>query len=183
MGAQEFHTFARGKSLQQAYSTAIDNANDEYGHQQGYSGEINSTHSLRDLTEEFRRSKKSLSLFIQEKMEDCPKGMCYAICTDEPVQNNKKIRSKVEHTVSPGTKKWVLKYVVYDGHDDAIARCNTKGEAVKVAREYTEKNMAITNVYMEKVLEKGTTQVAKVIYKSSKAEKDGRWTFFGLATC
>jgi hypothetical protein len=109
--------------------------------------------------------------------------MCYAICTEDPVQNNKKVRSKVEHTVSPGTKKWVLKYVVYDGYDDAIARCNTKGEALKIGREYTEKNMAITNVYMEKILEKGTTQVAKIIYKSSKTEKDGRWTFFGLASC
>ena len=34
---------------------------------------------------------------------------------------------------------------------------------------------------LEKILEKGTAQVAKVIYKRSSDERDGEWLFFGYA--
>ena len=58
----------------------------------------------------------------------------------------------------------------------------TKGEAVKKAREYTEKHQISTHVVMEKGLEKGNDRaVARITYKKSSTEKLGRWVFFGWA--
>ena len=87
----------------------------------------------------------------------------------------------MEHIVTPGTKKWVLKYVVYNSEDQMIASCNTKGEAVTKARAYTEKHQRSTNICMEKTLEKGNRTVAKITYKQSATEKSGRYILFGWA--
>jgi hypothetical protein len=76
----------------------------------------------------------------------------------------------------------VLKYVVYSS-SGKIGSYNTKGEAVKVARAHTEKNIGTTVIHMEKTLEKGKTEVAKITYKKSTNEKDGRWIFYGWASC
>ena len=86
----------------------------------------------------------------------------------------------MEHIVTPGTKKWVLKYVVHS-IDGVISKHDTKGDAVKAARVHTEKYLSSTNIYMEKTIEKGNAPVAKINYKRSSTEKDGRWVFFGYA--
>ena len=56
-----------------------------------------------------------------------------------------------------------------------------EGEAVKKAREYTERTQNPTNICMEKTLEKGNRTVAKITYKKSSTERPGRWIFFGWA--
>jgi len=38
MGANWFQTQSIGKNVQDAYNKAVERANDEYGHQDGYSG-------------------------------------------------------------------------------------------------------------------------------------------------
>lgn len=88
----------------------------------------------------------------------------------------------MEHVVEKGTKKWVLKYVVYNRYmDNEIASKDTKGEAVKKAREYTEKTQERTYVVMKKVLEKGNPKVAEITYKGSSNETLGEYIFFGIA--
>lgn len=184
MGSQVFTTYSRGKDARDAYSRAVEAAEEQYGHQEGYSGAINSSHGFRDITSEFKNSKKSLPQFIDEQIDKLSKhDGARAICIEEPRGNDNKIKSQVENIVTPGTKKWVLKYVVYNSEDRMIASCDTKGEAVKKAREYTEKNQRSTNICMEKTLEKGNRTVAKVTYKPSSKEKEGRWIFFGWASC
>ena len=182
MGAQEFRTSARGKSLRDAYDTAVADAEQEYGHQEGYSGEINSTGSLKDLTDEFKRSKKQLSQFMAEALDGCPKWMCYAVCTEEAIGNKNKTKSQVKHVVTPGTKKWVLKYVVHSSSGN-IGAFNTKGDAVKAARAHTEKHLGTTVIDMEKRLEKGSSKVAEITYKKATNEREGKWIFFGIAGC
>jgi len=60
----------------------------------------------------------------------------------------------------------------------------TKGEAVKLARQYSEKHQCTTMVNMERVLEKKDhALVAKITYKKSINEKEGKWVFFGWASC
>jgi hypothetical protein len=103
-----------------------------------------------------------------------------AICIQEPVENKNKTKSQVEHIVTPGTKKWVLKYVV-SGYDGEISSHDTKGAAVATARAYTEKYLSSTVIHMEKRIEKSNAIVAKVKYKPSTTEREGRWVFFGWA--
>lgn len=183
MGANWFTTYSKGKDVKDAYSRAVDRADDEYGHQEGYSGQINCSSGFRDVTKEFKASKKSMSQFIDEAADKLSKHQgAQAICIEEPKGNENKVKSQVEHIVTPGTKKWVLTYIVYCG-SDRIASAVTKGDAVKRARDYSEKHQCTTTIRMERRLEKDAhALVAKVTYKKSSTEKEGRWIFFGWAS-
>lgn len=182
MGSSWFTTQSRGKNVQTAYDRAVENANDEYGHQEGYSGEINSSAGCRDVTKEFKASKKTLNKFVAEQQDKLSKHQgAQAICLEEPKANENKTKSHVEHVVTPGTKKWVLKYVV-SGYDGEISSHDTKGDAVAAARVYTEKYLCSTVIQMEKRIEKSNAIVAKVTYKRSSTERDGIWLFFGWAS-
>lgn len=180
MGASWFQINARGTSLKDAYGNATSMAEYEDGHD-SYNGTISTTHGCNDLTEQFKRSGKSLSEYLDMQMDKLGKRDCAAICIEKPVANNNKTKSQVEHIVTPGTKKWVLRYVVYDWEDTFLGGYLTKGEAVKKAREYTERHQTSTNICMEKTLEKGNRTVARITYKKSSTEKPGRWVFFGWA--
>jgi hypothetical protein len=182
MGATWFRQLNSGKTLQDAYKNACDNAEDYAGHQEGYNGTISTTYGVTDLSVNFKNSKMKLEAYISSQMERLNKRECAAICIQEPVGNNNKNKSQVEHIVTPGTKKWVLKYVVYNYYNDQlIGSFSTKGDAVKKAREVTEKHQTSTYINMEKLLEKGDSRVAKITYKKSTNERDGRWVFFGWA--
>jgi hypothetical protein len=180
MGACSFTTSAYGKSMSEAYNNAVEDATHEYGND-AYNGTISTTRGCRDVTAEYKRSGKSLNQFINDSIDNFNKwGACGGICVEEPITNKGKIKSQVEHIVEKGTKKWVLKYVVYD-YDNQVGSYNTKGDAVKSARAYTERTQKRTTISMEKKLEKGNSQVARVTYKQATNEKKGKYIFFGWA--
>jgi len=184
MGSQSFYTASRGKSAQEAYNRAVDEAESEYGHQQGYSGAINATPGFRDVTETFKASNKSQSEFIRERLDTLTKHQgAECICIEKPVENKNKTKTQVEHVVEKGTKKWVLKYVAQSDYKGRLGAFNTKGDAVKAARKYTEESGNSSYVEMQKVLEKGNTVTAKITYKKSSNEKEGKWIFYGWASC
>lgn len=181
MGATWFQTRHSGKTLQEAYKSACYEAEVEYGHQEGYNGTISTTTGVRDVTENYNKSKfDSVGEYMRSQTEVLGKRDCHAICIRKPIENKNKTKSQVEHIVTPGTKKWVLKYVVQCG-DHFIGSWNTKGDAVKDARRYTEQNQVPTTIVMKKYLEKGDNLVAKITYKKSTTERDGEWIFFGYA--
>jgi DNA-binding FrmR family transcriptional regulator len=183
MGASWFQTQSKGKNVQNAYDRAVDRANDEYGHQEGYSGEINSSSGCRDVTKEWKASGKSIDQYMNDAMDKLTKHQgAQAICLQEPVENKNKTKSQVEHIVTPGTKKWVLTYIVYCG-ESRIASAVTKGDAVKRARDYSERHQCTTVIKMERCLNNAShALVAKVKYKPSTTEREGRWVFFGWAS-
>ena len=184
MGAQSFTVRSRGKSAEEAYRRAVEDANDEYGHQQGYSGAINATPGFRDATKKYMSSGLPKYNFIEKRLDELTKHQgAECICIREPKLNTNKIKTQVDHIVTPGTKKWVLKYVVYDNDLQMVTSCDTKGEAVTKAREYTERHQSSTHICMEKVLEKGSKKVAKITYKKSSNEQEGEWEFYGWASC
>ena len=184
MGSQAFTTYSRGKDVKDAYNRAVERAEEAYGHQEGYSGEINSSAGYRDVTKEWKASKLSMEAYMEKELDRLTKHQgAQAICIEEPVANNNKTKSQVEHVVTPGTKRWVLTYIVYCG-DSRIASAVTKGDAVKKARVYSEKHQCSTTVKMERTLNNAShAVVAKVTYKKSSTEKEGRWVFFGWASC
>lgn len=181
MGAIFFQSSYRGKSLKEAYTNAVQDAESEFGHDP-YNGTISTTHMLVDKTKEYKSGTKNLQQFIEMYIDKGEKRQCFAICIEEPKVNTNKIKTHVEHIITPGTKKWVLKYMVYAGYEEKfVGVFDNKGDAVKAAREYTEKTQITTSVQMEKVLAAGTRNVAKITYKKSTTEKDGKWIFFGWA--
>lgn len=182
MGSSWFYGKQRGKNAEEAYNEAVEWAEESYGHQQGYSGQINSTPGFRDVTEKWKASGKTLDKYISERQNELSKhDGAECICISAPKANTNKIKSVVEHVVEKGTKKWVLKYVAYSHSRGAIGKFNTKGEAVKAARKYTEEQQADSWVEMKKVLEKGSTLTAKISYKKSTTERDGEYIFYGWA--
>ncbi len=184
MGATQFRERGTGKTAQEAYKKLCEIAEDEYGHQEGYNGTISTTSGFKDETEIYKKSKfNDVYAYIRDRFESHSMGKrdCSAICVVQPIGNKNKTKSQVEHIVTPGTKKWVLRYVVYNSEDQMIASCVTKGDAVKKAREYTEKTQRYTTICMEKTLEKGNRTVAKITYKKAPTERDGEWIFFGYA--
>jgi hypothetical protein len=183
MGACQFKVRSVGKTVEIAYNKACEIADEEYGHQDGYNGTISTTHGFRDETEAYGKSKfNDVSAYIRDRFDShsMSKRDCSAICVVKPVGNKNKTQSQVEHVVTPGTKKWVLKYVVQRG-DHVIGSWNTKGDAVKDARKYTEKHQVPTTILMKKFLEKGDNLVANITYKKATNERDGEWIFFGYA--
>ena len=183
MGACQFKVRSTDKTVEEAYRRACEIAEDECGHQDGYNGTISTTHSFRDETETYKKSKfDDVSAYIHSRFDShaMNKRDCSAICVKQPVGNKNKTKSQVEHIVTPGTKKWVLKYVVQRG-DHVIGSWNTKGDAIKDARKYTENNQIPTSIVMKKYLEKGDNTVAKITYKKAPNERDGEWIFFGYA--
>ena len=183
MGACQFEVTSYGKTAEAAYTKACERAEDEYGSQDGYNGTISTTHGFRDETEAYSKSKfDDVSSYIHNKFDShsMNKRDCSAICVVKPVGNKNKTKTQVDHIVTPGTKKWVLRYVVQHG-DHIIGIWPTKGDAVKDARKYTERNIAATTILMKKFLEKGDNLVAKITYKKATNERDGEWIFFGYA--
>jgi len=181
MGACQFENRGRGKSVGDAFNKLVENAEREYG-DDPYNGTISTVSGFRDITNEWKSSKKDLDIFIEDKFENSNKRDCFAICTHPPVENKNKTKTQVENIVTPGTKKWVLLYSVYEGWSGRfIASFNNKGDAVKRAREISEKEQAEIHVKMEKKLDKGTPLTAKITYKKSDKERDGQWIFFGWA--
>ena len=183
MGAQSFIARQKGANASKAFEVAQENAVKEYGNDI-YNGTISTCDSFRDITSEFHRSNKSIKEFINDKIGDMNKRDCYVICEVEPKLNTNKIRSFVQHNVVKGTSKWVLRYNVYTGWEDIqLSSFDTKGEAVKFARQHTEKHQVTTFVRMEKMLYNQDANVACIKYKHSPAERDGQYVFFGMAAC
>jgi hypothetical protein len=181
MGANCFQTTSYGRSITDAYRSATQEAEHEYG-QDPYNGTISTTHGVRDVTREFKASNKTLSEFIADGYDRMTKRDCWGICLSEPKENKNKTKSKVEHIVTPGTKKWITVYTVENIDGICISSHSTKGAAVKAARAYTERNLNSTTITVEKKMERGSARVARVTYKGSSSEKPGRWVFFGLAS-
>jgi hypothetical protein len=183
MGAQAFITRQRGMSANEAYIHAVQHAESEEG-RDPYNGTISTTSSFKDVTADFRKSKKDRRQFIDEMLENAGKRDCYVIEEITPVHNTNKIKSIVDHKVIKGTSKWELKYNVYTGYDDRqLKSFKTKTDAVKYAREYTEKSQNTTFVRMEKVLTNQDANVACIKYKESSKESGGLYIFFGVAAC
>ena len=180
MGATDFRLTSRGVSVREAFQDAVEAAEHEHGHD-SYNGTISTTQYYGDLTDKFKKSGKSINSFIDEFLESCSKYHCYSICIESPEIDKGKIKSKVDHVVSPGTKKWILKYVVHCLREDkVVGSFLTKGCAVDKARKFTEETRLPTSIEMTKVLEKGNTTVARVSYKGK--DKLGKWVFFGMAS-
>lgn len=185
MGANNYTNYKRAKSMNEAYRECVEEANEECGHQQGYSGEINSSCGFIDKTSMWKASKLKLEDFMNKYADGEGKSEeAWGICYKEPVKNTNKIKSVVEHSVFKGTRKWELLYIPSTPSESWIGKeSDNKADAVKTARDYTERTGNTTFVRIERRLSKdsGGSRVATITYKSSPKEDRGSYVFFGLA--
>lgn len=183
MGAQHFIIRQRANSPQEAFELAKDAAISEYGNDP-YNGTVSTCHACGDFTKLFRDSGKERKEFINDILHKASKRDCYVIEEVAPVKNMNKIRSYVEHKIIKGASKWELQYNVYTGWEDRqLKSFSTKTEAVKFAREHTEKTQSTTFVRMEKTLVNQDANVACIKYKASQQEREGSYIIFGVAAC
>ena len=70
MGACQFKVRYFGKTADEAYRNACDDAEEEYGNQDGYNGTISTTHGFRDETEAYKKSKfNDVSAYIHDRFD------------------------------------------------------------------------------------------------------------------
>ncbi len=181
MGQTVYTTQASGSNVRDAYNTALEDAREEHGHEDGYSGAINSavSNNLVNVTDKFKTSKKSIDAFIDDYTDKNDEGVFF-IELKSPIANTAVVKSTVEHIVEKGTKKWIQKFEVRH-NTDTVASESTKGEAVKKARAYVEKHKCEVYIRITRVLEKGSAKCAIIKYKPSSKEQPGKWLFFGWA--
>lgn len=76
MGANNIEVMKIGmyKSANEAYRDACSEADDEYGHQQGYSGEINSTNSIAKSNGHPRYGSKVFRKWQDKSLDDMENG-------------------------------------------------------------------------------------------------------------
>lgn len=126
---------------------------------------------------------KTIQKYIDSYDDRLNKRDCIGVCITPPKLNSNKVKTQVEHIVTKGTKKWILKYIVEDATYDGgeVSSHLSKGDAIKAARAFTEKTQKRSRIYLSKRLDKIDPVVAKITYKSSIKESPGDYVFFGLA--
>jgi hypothetical protein len=181
MGATTFVEKSRAYSMREAYNQLVDDARSEYGNDR-YNGTISTTEGFVDKTAEWKKSKLDIRSFIDKEIENTSKwGPAWGVCIQDPKENKLKVKTQVEDIVVPGTKKWDLVYFVLNNHGQKINSSGHKTEAVKLARQYTEKTMENTSVIMERVLVSCSPTVARIKFKHDKNQAPGQYYFFGYA--
>jgi len=184
MGACSISVSARGKNMRDAFNNAVQDANEEYGHQEGYSGAINNCELVGDVGKERHRFQED-DHFEEWILENkASKREVYGYCTQNPVTNNNKIKTVVHNIPQKGTRKWETRYVAQARYGDSNPCINekTQTEAIKKARAFVEKNpSAAVKVVITKILVKGGSVCASIDYKKATGERDGCYTFVGYA--
>jgi hypothetical protein len=171
--------------MQDALRIAQRNAQEEHGHEQGYSGYINNCGFNGDRTRDYEacKTQKQKDAFIEKLIENCDNDV-YGICLKAPKPNTLKVKSKVILTPQKGARKWETRYVGYTLRDDReICSEKTQGACIKKARAHTEKTQERVHLTITKVMTKGNSSIGHTEYKSSNKETLGLYLFVGLARC
>jgi hypothetical protein len=173
----------RGFNLRNIYDELVDEYEYEFGHHP-CSGTIAATNKskLYDVTDDFKKSRKHIEDYIKEKKIECEREACYGICVIPPTIRKLKTRSQVYHYYkdNPGRRKWATMYEVRGLGNVIIKLESTNKEALKVAKEYTEKTSFNAEVNIVKRLVDGSSEcIASTRYKTSAMEKTGEWVLFG----
>lgn len=179
MGATEVFEYGHGKTMQIAFEKVQREAEEEYGND-SYNGKINNCFLVADWTNKY--NGKNLNELADLADDYCGKGEVIGICIDKPVPNKNKTKSQVENKAQKGARKWVTVYLAINIDGDIICQGKTQAECVKKARKYVEdRGEGSLNISIAKQIESGNSLCAKVSYKASSKEKQGRYVFLGLA--
>ena len=169
MGAITKETTIEGKTLKSAFAELQREEREEYG-DDIYSGGWHLASGVREL----KSREGDIEDYEPSKHEDA-----VAVCVCPPKLNKNKIKTTVENFPQKGTRKWETVYKVRDWEGCYLAKDKSQTGAIKKARALIDKDPNLRlEVYIGKELV-GATKVAKISYKPSTNEKDGRWHIKG----
>ena len=185
MGREQVYVTQRGRNIYDAFRAAQEDAEDEHGHEQGYSGHINVASLRGDYTAAYNAAKKKGAAALKQLLnewDDKADNDVFGVELEAPKPNKHKVKSKVTITPQKGAKKWVTKYVATRGFSgEFVASELTQGACVKKAREYAEKHQCRVTISIAKDLAKGSSHIGEVEYKPAKGEALGKYLFIGNA--
>ena len=183
MGAELIYRSARGRNIQEAFKKACNDDEDYFGHQEGYSGGINTCDLAKDVTSMLKtKTQSQLEDYIAD---NAGKREAYGFCVEQPVLNKNKVKSQVDVTPQKGTRKWETIYKAVTSWDlREVARDKSQTNCIKKARAFVEANPDVSlKVIIAKELIEGNSQCAVVNYKKATNEKLGLYRFVAWAAC
>ena len=181
MGAELVSVIEQGKCINKAFAKIVKRAEEYSGHQEGYSGDFNSTHFGKDVTSKLKvMTKAELDIYIED---NCPTGETWGYCIKEPILNKNKVQSSVETMPQKGSRVWETVYEAVDKWSDAChASDKSQTECIKKARSFVEKNPDVSlTIVIKKILTVGNQKCAEIKYKKSETEQPGIYRFIGFA--
>jgi len=182
MGACSIVVTGKGKTMQDAYRSLVNEAKEEHG-SDPYNGEINNCELSGDITHrrsDFKDEGKFIDWIIEDKAQ---KREVYGFCVKKPVSNTNQIKTVVTNFPQKGTRKWITKYIALDKWEgNVVCEAESQTECIKKARAYVEQHPNIrVEVQIQKTLVGGKNKVADIEYKKASNEKLGTYTFVGWA--
>jgi hypothetical protein len=153
MGRQSYSQIGYGFTVEEARRDAIADAEQEYGHQEGYSGAMNCS------TDE--NPPKCLEKPIVSKR-----------CTVEKTVQKGARKWETVFIIEPA---WGGQF-----RDKKVLRNSTQGKALAEAKRLALENQQEYTVRIDKQLVTGSSEIARI---KPKASKRGRWLFTGDARC
>jgi hypothetical protein len=173
MGACEIRVTARGMSMREAFKNAVEEANDEHGHEQGYSGAINNC----KLANQVKKGEYT----DDEIYEKTDKREVWGYCSQEPIENANSVKSTVTRYPQKGSRKWKTVYEIIH-YNNVVGTKDSQTEAITEARKYAEKyNHTRVDICITKILTEGNSRCATINYKPSNKEREGIYVFIGIA--
>lgn len=182
MGAHSISVTAQGKDINDAFRNAVAEANDYYGHQEGYSGAINTCELRRDVTS--KRPTMTQDELEEWILEQTSKREVFGYCINQPKKNENKIKTQVHNMPQHGTRKWQTVYEAVNWEGTVRASASKQTECITKARKYVSEhpNEELT-VRISKQLVEGNKDCAKIRYKKAAGERLGTYVFVGWAAC
>ena len=182
MGASLIERTVKARNINEAWKQVYEEAAEESGHQDGYSGDFNSCSFSNDVTSYYNKENQDRAKVFNYIEENISKREAWGYCIETPVENKSKVKSTVETNPQKGTRKWETVYkAVTSWESNEVARDKSQTACIKKARLYVENNPGTrVNIIIVKELA-GNSQCATVTYKKSTTEKLGLYKFIGLA--
>jgi len=154
MGRERYHQIGRGFTVEEARRSAIEEARDYHGHEEGYSGGMNCATGEEDKVKCLKKPKLAKSCTVEKAVQ---KG------------------ARKWETVFVIEPCWAMSI-----NKGRVVCKGTQGEALKQAKLLSLENQQEYTVRIDKQLVTGSTEIARV--KPKKSER-GEWEFTGLARC
>lgn len=180
MGACNIKVYARGKSIQDAFNNACEEAREEYG-SDSYNGQINNCELIKDVTSQ-RNKFPEEDHFEEWILSQTNKRDVYGYCVQNSITNKNKTKTQVLSFPNKSTRKWKTVYQAKDYDDRVLVESATQTQCIKEARAYVDRhNNVKLFITVAKVLDKGQTKCAEITYKKASNERNGSYVFVGFA--
>ncbi|MFW6030704.1 MAG: hypothetical protein ACOCRO_10720 [Halanaerobiales bacterium] len=181
MGATPFYRKGFGNTPEEAFAYARDEAIIENGNR-GYTGSLAEKDSFTviDLPEGKKANEYARELIEKEDPRiDNKWGPAGCLLIKK---GNESCNIEIDNRTKTGTKKWKTEYVILERYsDNQVGNADTKGKAIKLAKELAKKFQKSYEIRIQKTLISHNN--VEAVIKCRKKGQPGQYLFFGWASC